>query len=168
MHPCRWERAVPEHLRRRKKRGFALEMIRFSIDGQTVEAAPGTSVLAAALAADIYIPHLCHHPDLPDAGECKQCVVEIEGLEGIYTSCTTPVEKRHGDPHPHGDAAPRAHAVDGADAGGPPVGVHVVRQIPSSASCRASSSTWASVTRGCASCRCRMWWTPRTLCWCAT
>ena len=68
-------------------------MIRFSIDGHPVEAAPGTSVLAAALAADVYIPHLCHHPDLPDAGECKQCVVEIEGREGIHTSCTTSVEE---------------------------------------------------------------------------
>lgn len=63
-----------------------------TIDNIKVEAQEGMSVLEAALAADIYIPHLCHHPNLPDAGECKMCVVEIEGKDGILTSCTTKAE----------------------------------------------------------------------------
>lgn len=69
-----------------------IEMIAFTIDGKKVEAEKGSSILRAALHADIYIPHLCSHPDLPDAGECKMCIVEIEGREGVFTSCTTPAE----------------------------------------------------------------------------
>lgn len=38
------------------------------------------------LDAGIYIPHLCHHPDLPDAGACGLCLVEYEGK--IVSSCT--------------------------------------------------------------------------------
>jgi ferredoxin len=42
------------------------------------------------LQAGIYIPHLCHHSDLHPIGACRLCVVEIEGMEGLHTSCTTP------------------------------------------------------------------------------
>ncbi|NTV90545.1 MAG: 2Fe-2S iron-sulfur cluster binding domain-containing protein, partial [Clostridiales bacterium] len=60
-----------------------------TINGIQVEAEEGQSVLQAALKADIYIPHLCSHPDLTPQGGCKLCVVEIEGQEGALTSCTT-------------------------------------------------------------------------------
>ena len=40
------------------------------------------------LEAGIYIPHLCHHPDLPENGSCRMCIVEVEGQEGVTTSCT--------------------------------------------------------------------------------
>ena len=60
------------------------------IDGAAVEAREGQTVLQAALAAGIYIPHLCYHPDLPPQGGCKLCVVEIEGADTPATSCTTP------------------------------------------------------------------------------
>ena len=45
-------------------------------------------VLECALEAGIYIPHLCHHPDLPENGSCRMCIVEVEGQEGVTTSCT--------------------------------------------------------------------------------
>ena len=45
-----------------------------------------TSVLNTALNEGIYIPHLCSHPDLPAAGHCRMCVVEIEGQDGVVTS----------------------------------------------------------------------------------
>ena len=38
-----------------------------TIDGHTVEVPAGTTVLEAARKANIYIPTLCHHPDLPPA-----------------------------------------------------------------------------------------------------
>lgn len=69
-----------------------MEKIKLIIDGHAVEAEPGVSLLEAALAADIYIPHLCHHPILKDVGDCKLCVVEIEGRNGLLTSCTTKAE----------------------------------------------------------------------------
>lgn len=67
-------------------------MIKLSIDNKTITAKEGQSVLSAALDAGVYIPHLCHHPSLPDIGECKLCIVEIDGKDGVHTSCTTPVE----------------------------------------------------------------------------
>ena len=64
--------------------------IKLNIDDQYIEIHEGKSVLDAALDAGIYIPHLCHHPDLSPIGVCRLCVVEIEGMEGLQTSCTTP------------------------------------------------------------------------------
>lgn len=67
------------------------------IDGTPVVTAAGVSVLAAATAANIYIPALCAHPDLPpscargDGSGCNLCVVEIEGTDGAQLSCATPV-----------------------------------------------------------------------------
>lgn len=69
------------------------QKILLNIDNKTVEAHSGMTILDAALAADLYIPHLCHHPNLKDVGECKMCVVEIEGREGVSTSCTTLAEE---------------------------------------------------------------------------
>lgn len=67
-----------------------MQTISLTIDGKTIPAKEGQSVLSAALEAGVYIPHLCHHPDLPDIGECKLCVVEIDGGKTPVTSCTTP------------------------------------------------------------------------------
>lgn len=58
------------------------------IDGREVTAEEGQSVLEAAKAAGIYIPSLCYHPRTGFAGRCRACVVEIEGLRGLQTSCT--------------------------------------------------------------------------------
>jgi len=49
------------------------------------------TVLEAALGAGIYIPTLCYDPDLEPYGGCRLCVVEIEGMRGLPTACTTPV-----------------------------------------------------------------------------
>jgi formate dehydrogenase beta subunit len=68
------------------------ETIKLNIDGRDVEAPMGKSVLDTALDAGIYIPHLCHHPDLPAIGACRLCIVEIDGMEGLPPSCVTPAE----------------------------------------------------------------------------
>jgi NADH dehydrogenase/NADH:ubiquinone oxidoreductase subunit G/NAD(P)H-flavin reductase len=65
--------------------------ITLSIDGQEVSAPEGQSILECALAHSIDIPHICTHPALPASGTCRLCVVEVEGLRGYPTSCTTPV-----------------------------------------------------------------------------
>lgn len=67
--------------------------INLKIDGFEIETKKGKTVLAAALDAGIYIPHLCHHPDLAPLGACRVCVVEIAGLDEMVTSCTTPAEE---------------------------------------------------------------------------
>ncbi len=68
-----------------------MKPVTFKLDGVTVTAKEGQSVLSAALDAGHYIPHLCHHPDLPDAGACGLCLVEVEGK--IVSSCTLPVRE---------------------------------------------------------------------------
>lgn len=62
------------------------------IDGKEIEAREGQSVLEAALAAGIFIPHLCSHPDLEAKGGCRLCTVEIEGREEAVPSCMTKAE----------------------------------------------------------------------------
>lgn len=61
-------------------------MAEIMIDGVSLTVPDGKSVLECALENGIYIPHLCHHPDLPDNGSCRICVVEVEGQEGVVRS----------------------------------------------------------------------------------
>jgi NADPH-dependent glutamate synthase beta subunit-like oxidoreductase/Pyruvate/2-oxoacid:ferredoxin oxidoreductase delta subunit len=65
-----------------------LEIIKLNIDGRDIEAQPGKSVLEASLAAGIYIPYLCYHPDLGTTGECGLCVVEMAGRDEPVLACT--------------------------------------------------------------------------------
>ncbi len=68
------------------------DKITFKIDGQEIEAKNGMSILDAALANDIYIPHLCHHEDLVPVGACRMCGVEINGGK-MTMSCMTPARE---------------------------------------------------------------------------
>lgn len=61
--------------------------VAIEIDGKRLQVDPGMNVLEAALQNGIYIPHLCHHPDLPDIGSCRLCIVEVEGEEGVQPAC---------------------------------------------------------------------------------
>lgn len=60
------------------------------IDDQKISVTEGSTVLAAASAAGIYIPHLCYHPDLSTFGGCRVCMVDIGGE--LVTACRVPVE----------------------------------------------------------------------------
>ncbi|MFA5031187.1 MAG: [FeFe] hydrogenase, group A [Patescibacteria group bacterium] len=66
--------------------------VRCIIDGKDISVAAGTTILQAAKKTGIPVPTLCHHPDLPVSGSCRLCLVEIEGRDGLFASCTTPVE----------------------------------------------------------------------------
>jgi formate dehydrogenase beta subunit len=68
------------------------ETVKLNIDGRDIETQPGKSILEAALDSDIYIPHLCYHPDLAPIGACGLCFVEVEGIAGLVRSCATPAE----------------------------------------------------------------------------
>ncbi len=63
------------------------------INGRTVKANEGATILDAARSADIFIPTLCSHPLLKPAGACRLCIVEIkDGNRSLMgTSCTYPV-----------------------------------------------------------------------------
>ena len=61
------------------------------IDGREVEAQPGTMIIEAADAADIYIPRFCYHPKLSVATNCRMCLVEVEKAPKPLPACATPV-----------------------------------------------------------------------------
>jgi formate dehydrogenase (NADP+) beta subunit len=60
------------------------------IDGQKVTTRGKMSVFEAAIAAGVYIPNLCYHPNLQSSGECRLCLVKVEGKEELAVSCITP------------------------------------------------------------------------------
>ena len=60
-----------------------------TIDGKRVEAAPGTTVIQAALQLGTEIPHFCWHPDLPVDGNCRMCLVEIDKMPKLQIACNT-------------------------------------------------------------------------------
>lgn len=57
-------------------------MPEFFIDGRALHAEPGQTVMQAARAAGVTIPTFCWHPQLSVAGNCRVCVVEVEGDGG--------------------------------------------------------------------------------------
>lgn len=59
-----------------------------TIDGKEIPFVQGQTIMDAALAADVYIPHLCHRPGLKPHGSCKLCVVDLDGRS--VSSCTMP------------------------------------------------------------------------------
>src|SRR5580765_2886160 len=70
--------------------GGCMSQISLIIDGHHVCAPAGATVLDAAQIAGVHIPTLCAHEELSPFGACRLCVVEIDGVRGYPTSCTTP------------------------------------------------------------------------------
>jgi predicted molibdopterin-dependent oxidoreductase YjgC len=68
-------------------------MTSLKINGITVEAPEGTTVLRAAEMAGITIPTLCDHRDLTPYGGCRLCVVDVKGFRLPMASCTLPVSQ---------------------------------------------------------------------------
>ncbi|EGD50980.1 hydrogenase, Fe-only [Thermoanaerobacter ethanolicus JW 200] len=68
-----------------------MDKVRVTIDGITVEVPSHYTVLEAAKEAGIDIPTLCYLKEINQIGACRICVVEIEGVRNLQTSCTYPV-----------------------------------------------------------------------------
>ncbi len=67
--------------------------IQLTIDGREVEAVEGTMLVDAAKQGDVEIPYFCYEPKLGNpVGACRMCLVEIEGIPKLQTSCSTPVK----------------------------------------------------------------------------
>ena len=64
--------------------------ITLTIDGRQIEAEQGLTVLKVAQQAGIYIPTLCADDALEPFGACRLCIVEVEKLRGLPTSCNLP------------------------------------------------------------------------------
>jgi NADH-quinone oxidoreductase subunit G len=67
------------------------QTVNLTIEGRPVSVPAGTSILEAAKAAGVLIPHYCYHPGLPVAGVCRMCLVEVEKAPKLAPSCATAV-----------------------------------------------------------------------------
>ncbi len=68
-------------------------LIQLTIDGREVRAIEGSMLVDAARLGDVEIPYFCYQPKLgKPVGACRMCLVEIEGMPKLQTSCSTPVK----------------------------------------------------------------------------
>ncbi len=68
-------------------------MVTLTINGQTVQAQEGATILEAAQSAGIRIPHLCYLKDINEIAACRVCCVEVAGERAMVTACNSPVKE---------------------------------------------------------------------------
>jgi NADH-quinone oxidoreductase subunit G len=70
-----------------------MNMITITVDNKEVQVPDSVNLIEALKAVGIETPHLCYHPDLPVSGNCRQCLVEVDGPRGMALTigCYTPV-----------------------------------------------------------------------------
>ena len=68
-------------------------MIKLTIDNIPVEVEEGTTILEAARKVNIDIPTLCWLKEINEVGDCRMCIVEIEGRKGFTASCIQKAEE---------------------------------------------------------------------------
>jgi len=61
------------------------------VDGKEISVGKGETLLQACLRENVYIPYFCYHPSLSLVGQCRMCLVKIEGAPKLTTACTTTV-----------------------------------------------------------------------------
>lgn len=66
-------------------------MFNFTLNDKKLAVEEGTTILAAAQAAGVRIPTLCWAKNISNIASCRMCVVEVEGVSGLVTACSTPV-----------------------------------------------------------------------------
>jgi predicted molibdopterin-dependent oxidoreductase YjgC len=70
----------------------ALPAVSMTIDGRTIEAAAGSTILDACRGAGIEVPTLCFLDTLTPVNACRVCVVELEGARVLAPACSRRVE----------------------------------------------------------------------------
>jgi NADH-quinone oxidoreductase subunit G len=66
-----------------------MDTVTLTIDGQQITVPKGKTVLQAAIEAGISVPYYCFHPGLAVDGSCRVCIVKIEKMPKLQTSCST-------------------------------------------------------------------------------
>ncbi|HET6779305.1 MAG TPA: 2Fe-2S iron-sulfur cluster-binding protein, partial [Gemmatimonadales bacterium] len=61
-----------------------------SINGKSISFEPGVTILEAARTAGVEIPTLCWYPKLPIVGNCRICLVSVQGQNKLLPACATP------------------------------------------------------------------------------
>ncbi len=67
-------------------------MVKVTINGREIEVEENSTILQAAKKAGIDIPTLCFLKDINEMGDCRMCLVEVEGMRGFATSCIQKVK----------------------------------------------------------------------------
>ena len=68
----------------------SVDTISMKINGQQVAGKSGQTIMQVARDNEISIPSLCDSPHLDAFGSCRMCIVEVDGIRGTPSSCTTP------------------------------------------------------------------------------
>ena len=66
-----------------------METVTLTIDGKPVTVEKGKTVLQAAIESGISVPYYCYHPGIGIDGSCRVCVVKVEKMPKLQTSCST-------------------------------------------------------------------------------
>jgi NADH-quinone oxidoreductase subunit G len=66
-----------------------MDTVTLTIDGRPVTVEKGKTVLQAAIESGIKVPYYCYHPGLGIDGSCRVCIVKIEKMAKLQTSCST-------------------------------------------------------------------------------
>ena len=64
-------------------------MPKITVDNKEIEFKPGQTIIEAARASGISIPHFCWHPELSVSGNCRICLVEVEKMPKLVIACST-------------------------------------------------------------------------------
>jgi len=66
-----------------------MDTVTLTIDGKAVTVEKGKTVLQAAIESGISVPYYCYHPGIGVDGSCRVCIVKIEKMPKLQTSCST-------------------------------------------------------------------------------
>ena len=66
-----------------------MDTVSLTIDGRQITVEKGKTVLQAALENGIHVPYYCYHPGISIDGSCRVCIVKIEKMPKLQTSCST-------------------------------------------------------------------------------
>src|SRR5687767_13884595 len=66
-----------------------METVKITINGRELNVEKGKTVLQAAIDGGIQLPYYCYHPGLGFDGSCRVCIVKIEKMPKLQTSCST-------------------------------------------------------------------------------
>ena len=76
-----------------QRRNALSETVTFTLDGNEISAQPGQTIWDVTKGQGFIIPHLCHRdePGYRSDGNCRACMVEVEGERTLVASCIRPV-----------------------------------------------------------------------------
>lgn len=67
------------------------DLVKLTIDNKQIEVPKGTSIMRACELVGVQVPHFCYHSRLSIAGNCRMCLVELDGAPKPVASCAFPV-----------------------------------------------------------------------------